>query len=611
MSVSLQVRRGLFVVALVVCNCTGVAKTMTTTIIHFSPENTTNTREAPTPDSKVSTETKKPKAEDTITLSTLHQLPPPFDGTGLSGCVDPYFNNFHWFRALRAQASSLDVLPSGIACGLRPLGLDGARASPRPRPVVVGLLSHPDDDREIIDEIKNIMGHTTFSTGVVVHVDAHSGKLSLPLVKELRSIMHQTQRPVSGNNNTEMNEARFAMNPFRVTVNRFRGSILLGHLANYAVAKALGWEPQYYLMIPSNSRFVRCGVEEHISRVQLSFGKFEVCHHTRAPKNTKRAKAYTRAMILGPLSQRASDCWVLCADGGKTETVVALLATLLNVKPWQNATNSSELNVTAALTWVRSVIMPKYTIVQQRHEGAYYPGIALDSLMNFLAQSKGGFSDDISNQVRFPSHKFQGGAGLRILEEAWVAAEEFVLTTWIVNKLPELIPGTVSDRVSRDITTYLVSGRQVEASLDDVKKTSSLGFFTAKRLVFSSKATRSIQEKTKFKGGCPARPLEQLIDNTWKQYASEEAISSVDASLARESRVGGNRTILDDHPFPSVTWWGPCCPPSSSLNQSQSLQQTAENPRCRRCIREKNLSAPVRHDVPPETRICGRPLVLL
>ena len=137
--------------------------------------------------------------------------------------------------------------------------------------------------------------------------------------------------------------------------------------------------------------------------------------------------------------------------------------------------------------------MPKYTIVQQRHEGAYYPGIALDSLMNFLAQSKGGFSDDISNQVRFPSHKFQGGAGLRILEEAWVAAEEFVLTTWIVHKLPELIPGTVSDRVSRDITTYLVSGRQVEASLDDVKKTSSLGFFTAKRLVFSSKATRSIQ----------------------------------------------------------------------------------------------------------------------
>jgi hypothetical protein len=377
-------------------------------------------------------------------------------------------------------------------------------------------LSHPSDDREIIDEIKNALAHTTFSTGLIVHVDAHSGNLSFALLKEMRAMMHQTQHTVTssdsllrGNQSFAAGlETRFAINPFRISVTRFQGSILLGHLTNFMAAKALGWDPQFYLMMPSNCRFVQCGVEVHIAQVQLSFGKYEVCHQIHPPRNAKGAKAYTTAVVLGPLAQYKPNCWAMCSNNGGGDnpgSVVALLATLFGLLPWRNATHDSgeEYNAASAVDWVHQVLLPKHTVVVQRHEGAFFPSIVLESLAEFLADTQVYFAENFSGRSNSSSSSSSSssseplhnskGLGLRTLHEAAVAAEEFVLSTWVINKFPELVPGEKNDKKIRDITTFLISGRSTEATSKDIRDARKHGYYSAKRLIFSTKATSDVR----------------------------------------------------------------------------------------------------------------------
>jgi len=412
-------------------------------------------------------------------------------------------------------------------------------------------------------------------------------------------------------------------------------------------AQALGWDPQFYLMMPSNCRFVQCGVEVHIAQVQLSFGKYEVCHQIHPPRNAKGAKAYTTAVVLGPLAQHKPNCWVLCGNvgGDNPGSVVAILATLFGLLPWRNATHHSgeEYNAASAVDWVHRVLLPSHTVVVQRHEGAFFPSVVLESLAEFLAETKvyfgrEDFSGRGSSNSSEPLHNSKG-LGLRTLHETSVAAEEFVLSTWAINKFPGLVPGERNDQKTRDVTTFLISGRSTEATSGDINNARKRGYYSAKRLIFSSKAASDVRgnncrtlflilsaihqqftppvlslafffslspplpppTNTNTPGGppeCPISPLGKFIDDVWKSddvYESNYLVDEKTLSSVADVAAG----------------WGPCCPTVDASNISHPLVQESRvlTRQCRRCVLPHDKT-PIRMDRPPEQSICGHvPLI--
>ena len=344
-----------------------------------------------------------------------------------SSTCDAHFSRSPFFHNLIGdQRVNVTLVPTDVACSLRP-----SRGISTPK-VVVGLCTYH-SDAEIIDEVSNALRFTAPSTtGVVVHIDGHIG-FSDVLARGLRHLSY-------------ISNGGMMVNSFRVHTQRITGTILLAHLTNYMAAKASGWAPRYYVMMAANSRFFRCGIE---GRLGLAFGHREVCDGHKSHVNGKGSHADTRAFSLA-----YPQTWAL-APIDHAASISGLLGVLFGVGP------PSTSNSSAHAHWIREFIVVNFHIVIQRHEGAVFPAEPLDTLTDFLTNR----------------------TALGTLADAKLPAEEFLVSTWIVNKHPRLVP---RDTRSRDVAAYLVAGRAGLASELELKNAfedsnADGGYFLIKR----------------------------------------------------------------------------------------------------------------------------------
>ena len=275
--------------------------------------------------------------------------PKTFANANFHSCTDPYFSNHTWFQAIQRQIPEAKMFPSNLSCTRRPV-VNGTLTQSFGRgrlwspTVVVGLCAYSDKDSEVLDEVSNSLKFTSPQlTGVVLHVNSiRKGNLSTPLQANL-----QTLDDAHGNR-------RLILNPLRIPIKKFQGTILLGHLVNYAVAHAFGWRPAYYVMVAANQRFIGCGLEAYISTKHLTFGMKDLCDEHKSGGNKRGTRAITRAFPVLPNAN--GECWQsLCGDGHRKGSLIPLLGYLFSIEPSAvNLTKDALVNA----TWVRSAKAP-------------------------------------------------------------------------------------------------------------------------------------------------------------------------------------------------------------------------------------------------------------
>ena len=162
-----------------------------------------------------------------------------------------------------------------------------------------------------------MLQYTSMDTALVVHIDSFDGALSGYFQDRLSNFARDSLNVFSS----------VMLNPFRIVTEKFSGRLALAHLMNVQAATAAGWFPAYVLLMASNSRFIRCGIESHIAQARLSFGKKEVCARAARNnhfKNRPGSKALTTARNLND-----GDCWMLC---GEVSTIVPFLELLFSLQ---------------------------------------------------------------------------------------------------------------------------------------------------------------------------------------------------------------------------------------------------------------------------------------